>query len=95
MWKMAKKRPRMFQLAQSAQEHLVLQPELCQLPHADATHQDDQEEIPSHLTAAEAKGFALTVGRIVLGQGVGGVCEALHLARPTRATCPAPETDQP
>jgi pyruvate dehydrogenase (quinone) len=35
-------------------------------------------EVPSHLTVAEAKGFALGIGKIVLG---GGMKEALSLAR--------------
>jgi pyruvate dehydrogenase (quinone) len=44
-------------------------------------------EIPTHLTVAEAKGFALSMGKIVLG---GGVKEVLGLARSNVRNIPHP-----
>jgi len=38
----------------------------------------DAMSIPSHLTAAEAKGFALSMGKVVLDGGIG---EAVRMAR--------------
>lgn len=35
----------------------------------------DALEVPSHITGAEARGFALSVGKMVLGGGVGQVAE--------------------
>jgi hypothetical protein len=43
-------------------------------------------EIPPHLTAEEIQGFALAVGKIVLGGGVGDV---VHLARANLRNIPA------
>ncbi len=47
----------------------------------------DALEVPSHLTLAEAKGFALSMGRIVLGGGVGDV---LKLAKTNLRNIPLP-----
>ncbi|WP_111768171.1 thiamine pyrophosphate-dependent enzyme [Nakamurella deserti] len=47
----------------------------------------DALEVPSHLTLAEAKGFALSMGKIVLGGGVGDV---LKLAKTNLKNIPRP-----
>lgn len=39
----------------------------------------DALEVPSHITAEEARGFALSLGKIVLGGGVGQVAELARL----------------
>jgi pyruvate dehydrogenase (quinone) len=39
----------------------------------------DALEVPSHVTAAEARGFALSLGKIVLAGGVGRVLEMARL----------------
>lgn len=44
-------------------------------------------EVPSHLTVSEAKGFALSLGKVVLG---GGVKEVLSLARGNLRNIPRP-----
>ncbi|MET1004159.1 MAG: thiamine pyrophosphate-dependent enzyme, partial [Propionibacteriaceae bacterium] len=44
-------------------------------------------EVPSHLTVAEAKGFALSLGKIVLG---GGAKDVLSLARGNLRNIPRP-----
>jgi len=47
----------------------------------------DALEVPSHITTAEARGFALSVGKMVLGGGVGQVAE---LARANLRDIPHP-----
>jgi pyruvate dehydrogenase (quinone) len=47
----------------------------------------DALEVPSHVTVAEARGFALSVGKMVLGGGVGQVAE---LARANLRDIPHP-----
>jgi pyruvate dehydrogenase (quinone) len=47
----------------------------------------DALEVPSHITAAQAKGFALALGKIVLGGGVG---EVVNLARLNVRNIPRP-----
>ncbi|MGD0555952.1 MAG: hypothetical protein ABSA93_13320 [Streptosporangiaceae bacterium] len=47
----------------------------------------DALEIPSHVTVAEARGFALSVGKMVLGGGVGQLAE---LARVNVRNIPKP-----
>lgn len=47
----------------------------------------DAVSVPSHLTAAEARGFAMSLGRIVLG---GGVSEAWQIARTNLRNLPRP-----
>jgi pyruvate dehydrogenase (quinone) len=47
----------------------------------------DALEVPSHITVAEAKGFALSLGKVVLEGGIG---EALHLARVNLRNIPRP-----
>lgn len=47
----------------------------------------DALEVPSHLTLAEAKGFALSMGKIVLGGGVGDV---LRLVKTNLRNIPRP-----
>ncbi|GAA2543035.1 pyruvate dehydrogenase [Winogradskya consettensis] len=44
----------------------------------DVVTDPDALSVPSHITAEEAKGFALSIGKTVLGGGVGSM---LHLAR--------------
>jgi pyruvate dehydrogenase (quinone) len=44
-------------------------------------------ELPPHITAAEAKGFALSVGKTVLRGGVGSM---LELARTNLRNIPRP-----
>ena len=44
-------------------------------------------EVPPHLTAEEAKGFALSIGKVVLGGGVGNM---LELARTNLRNIPRP-----
>lgn len=44
-------------------------------------------EVPSHLTVAEARGFALSIGKVVLG---GGVKDMLRLARGNLRNIPLP-----
>ena len=39
----------------------------------------DALEVPSHITAEEARGFALSLGKVVLGGGVGRVAELARL----------------
>ena len=39
----------------------------------------DALEVPSHLTAEQARGFALSLGRVVLGGGIGAVAEMARL----------------
>lgn len=47
----------------------------------------DALEVPTHLTAEEAKGFALSLGKVALGGGVG---ELLNLARLNLRNVPRP-----
>jgi pyruvate dehydrogenase (quinone) len=47
----------------------------------------DALEVPSHLTAAEGRGFALSVGKMVLS---GGMSDALRLARDNVRNIPIP-----
>lgn len=53
----------------------------------DVVTDPDALEIPTHLTASEAKGFALSIGKIVLG---GGVKDALGLAASNLRNIPRP-----
>lgn len=53
----------------------------------DVVTDPDALEVPSHITAAEAKGFALSMGKIVLGGGLG---EALSMARGNLRNIPRP-----
>jgi pyruvate dehydrogenase (quinone) len=53
----------------------------------DVVTDPDALELPPHVTAEEAKGFALSLGKTVLGGGVGGV---VHLARTNLRNIPRP-----
>jgi pyruvate dehydrogenase (quinone) len=53
----------------------------------DVVTDPDALEVPSHITATEAKGFALAMGKIVLNGGLG---EAISLARGNLRNIPRP-----
>jgi pyruvate dehydrogenase (quinone) len=53
----------------------------------DVVTDPDALEVPSHITLAEAKGFALSMSKVVLNGGLG---EALHLARGNLRNIPRP-----
>jgi pyruvate dehydrogenase (quinone) len=47
----------------------------------------DALDVPSHITVEEAKGFALSLGKVVLGGGIG---EAVNMARLNLRNIPRP-----
>jgi pyruvate dehydrogenase (quinone) len=53
----------------------------------DAVTTPDALEVPTHITVEEAKGFALSLGKVVLDGGIG---EALHMARLNLRNIPRP-----